>query len=146
MLKEALMYLSRGYSVFPLHKKSKIPAVEWAEFQRRLPTVDEVTHWFDKRELNIAIVTGHISKLVVIDVDTIKDGNVEPIYKRFPTELVAKTGNGYHLYYKHPGWTVENRTGIQTGVDVRGDGGYVVAPPSVHPNGATYSWLNEIPW
>ena len=50
-------------------------------------------------------------------------------------------GGGRHLYFRHPGGHVPNRVGIQLGIDVRGDGGYVVAPPSVHPNGGHYFWV-----
>lgn len=144
MLVTALEYLKKGYSVIPLHKGSKIPVVKWMEFQKRLPTVDEISDWFSN-DCNLGFVTGAISNLVVIDVDTLKGGKAEKIYDRFPTELIAKTGNGYHFYYKHPGWHVDNAVALEDGIDVRGDGGYVVAPPSVHPNGAIYRWLDAIP-
>lgn len=145
MLKQALEYLKQGYSVIPLSKRSKIPAVEWKLYQSRKPTVDEVVKWFEGRELNIGIVTGHVSKLVVIDIDIDKGGKPLEMIDRFPTDMICKTGKGYHLYYTHPGWVVENHVELLTGVDVRADGGYVVAPPSVHPNGAIYSWVDAIP-
>src|SRR5262249_1371317 len=50
---------------------------------------------------------------------------------------------GFQLFFKHPGVTIPNRAGIIPGLDVRGDGGYVVVPPSVHPNGKQYHW--EVP-
>lgn len=145
MLNIALEYLKSGYSIIPLHKRSKIPVIKWEQYQKKLPTIDEVSYWFSK-DVNIAIITGAVSGLVVVDIDENKGGKPQEIYRRFPTQMVAKTGNGYHFYYTHPKWHVDNYAGIKEGVDVRGDGGYVVAPPSVHPNGAIYSWLDEIPW
>lgn len=143
MLKEALRYLSLGYSVFPLHMKSKIPAIEWAKYQRQKPTVDQLTEWFSV-DRNLAIVTGQISGLVVLDVDTTKGGVMESLKERFPTDMVVKTGKGFHLYYQYPGFHVDNRVNMMPGVDVRGDGGYVVAPPSIHPDGSVYKWLEQI--
>ncbi len=63
----------------------------------------------------------------------------------------AKTGGGRHLFFLHPGGTVKNSAGrLGPGLDVRGDGGYIVAPPSIHPSGRPYIWLpgrapNETP-
>jgi Bifunctional DNA primase/polymerase, N-terminal/Primase C terminal 1 (PriCT-1) len=58
-----------------------------------------------------------------------------------PDTLTAITGNGKHLYFQHPGITVKNSTGqLARGVDVKADGGYVVAPPSLHKNGNRYCW------
>ncbi len=50
-------------------------------------------------------------------------------------------GGGRHLYFRHPGGIVRNRVGLAPGIDVRGDGGCVVAPPSVHPSGKRYAWV-----
>jgi uncharacterized protein YdaU (DUF1376 family) len=63
------------------------------------------------------------------------------MYGGLPDTLTAITGNGKHLYFKHPGGTVKNSTSqLAAGVDVRADGGYVVAPPSLHANGERYRW------
>lgn len=143
MLKEALEYLNRGLSVFPLHIRSKIPAIEWAKYQKERPSEDQVREWF-AIDRNIAIATGNVSGLVVIDVDCNKGGNAQLYLDKFPTKMIAKTGKGYHLYYQYPGFHVDNRIGIYPGVDVRGDGGYVVAPPSIHPDGSVYEWVSGI--
>jgi hypothetical protein len=145
MIKEALDYVKAGYSIIPLNPRSKIPLVEWREFQTKRPTVDQVSNWFIDHERNIAIITGAVSGLVVVDVDEVRGGKVQELIDRFPTNMIAKTGKGYHLYYSYPGWNVENRVDILPGVDIRGDGGFVVAPPSIHANGTTYSWIDEIP-
>ena len=139
-LREALRYLSLGYSVFPLHNRSKLPAVKWEKYQTEKPTVEEVSKWFSV-DRNVAIVTGAISGLVVLDVDTSKGGEHKPLLEKYPTNMVSKTGKGFHLYYIYPGWHVDNAVDFLPGVDVRADGGYVVAPPSTHPNGSKYEWL-----
>lgn len=139
-LREALRYLSLGYSIFPLHARSKIPAIKWEKYQTEKPSVDEVSKWFSV-DRNIAIVTGQVSGLVVMDIDTTRGGEYKPLLEKYHTDMVCKTGKGFHLYYTHPGWTVTNDVDFLPGVDVRGDGGYVVAPPSTHPNGSKYEWL-----
>jgi hypothetical protein len=61
----------------------------------------------------------------------------------FTTVPRSRTGKGWQLFFQHPGITIPNRAGVIPGLDVRGDGGYVVAPPSIHPNGKVYRW--EVP-
>lgn len=81
----------------------------------------------------LAIRTGSISGLVVIDIDPEHGGQITPAL--MPRTGYVRTGSGgLHLYYRHPGAHVPNsQSRLAPGVDVRGDGGYVVAPPSVHP-------------
>jgi hypothetical protein len=89
----------------------------------------------------LGIVTGTISGLVVLDVDG--DEGKASLAKHFPQlppTPVALTGKGMHNYFKHPGKHVANGVRILPGLDVRADGGYVVAPPSVHVTGAPYRW------
>ncbi len=64
----------------------------------------------------------------------------------FPDGLQVSTGSdGLHLYFAHPGRTVRNSVGaLGPGVDVRGDGGYVIAPPSRHASGGTYRWKGPL--
>lgn len=81
----------------------------------------------------LAIRTGAASGLVVIDIDTGHGGRVDRELMT-PTGYVRTGSGGWHLYYRHPGFAVPNsQSRIAVGVDVRGDGGYVVAPPSIHP-------------
>jgi hypothetical protein len=53
---------------------------------------------------------------------------------------MSRTGKGVHVLYRHPGHSVPNGVRRLPGVDIRGDGGYIVAPPSIHPNGHVYAW------
>lgn len=104
--------------------------------------------WTRWPHANVAIRTGKVSGLVVIDVDPAHGGS-DSITKLindhgpFPhTTTVHTGGGGLHLYFRHPGNEIRNSSGtaVGAGIDVRGDGGYVLAPPSVHILGARYQW------
>ena len=70
MLKAALAYAEARWSVVPMVRKSKQPLVPWLEFQQRRATPEEIRDWFRRwPEANIAVVTGAISNIVVIDID-----------------------------------------------------------------------------
>jgi Bifunctional DNA primase/polymerase, N-terminal len=59
-----------------------------------------------------------------------------------PQTVESRTGGGgRHLYYAHPGGHVGNRAGLRPGIDLRGDGGCIVLPPSIHPSGNAYAWV-----
>jgi hypothetical protein len=143
----AFAYLARGWSVVALRPRDKRPLVAWEPLQTAPPTEAQVRGWFRGRpDANVGIVTGAVSGLVVLDVDPQHGGEEwleqlasahEPLR---PTIESITGGGGRHLYFRHPGSAVGNRTGLRPGLDIRGDGGYVVAPPSVHPNGRRYVW------
>lgn len=107
--------------------------VSWKEFQNRRASESEIKKWWSDFPLaNIGIVTGKISNLLVIDVE--KGGDIS----KFPiTDTIQTGGGGYHLYYKYCEG-VENKTRIYPLTDIRGEGGYVVAPPSTHASGNKY--------
>lgn len=141
-----------GLSLIPIKPGSKIPLVKWEQYQVCVPTLEDVTQWFEnEQDLNVAIVTGELSGVVVLDVDEHGDvaGQASLAAKGWtlPRTPSVKTGRGRHYYFRHPGIFVGNQVGLLPGVDFRGDGGYVVAPPSVHENGAIYEWevgLDEV--
>jgi len=119
----------------------KLPIVSWKEYQDRLPTKEEVNHWFTMNpNANIAIVTGKLSNLVVFDLDS--DHAVEYAENEggLPDSVKVKTGKGYHIYMKHPGFEVRNKVNKELDIDIRADGGYVAAPPSIHGSGHMYEW------
>lgn len=133
MEQRALQYLlTDGFSIFPVGKDKK-PLVPWTEYQTRHATEDEVRAWFKKFPYaNIGIATGKISGITVVDIDVYKENHVG--LDIFPKTLTVETGNkGFHLYYNyHPGLTISAEAYPDLpGVDIRSDGGYVVAPPSV---------------
>ncbi len=143
-LRCALLYLARGLSVIPLRPDKK-PYFEWKDYQAHRATEAEIKKWFKTYpDANVGIVTGKISGIVVVDVDAAHGGLETLEWLVMPdTPTVQTGGGGYHFYYKHPGKEVSNfqmRDEVP-GVDLRGDGGYVVAPPSTHQTGKDYVWL-----
>jgi len=94
---------------------------------------------------NIAIATGADSGIVVLDVDGPEGLASLATFGITPEDtLSVETGNGFHLYFQHSGFNVSNSASrIGRGLDIRGDGGYVMAPSSIHPDtGKTYAWHN----
>jgi len=143
----ALRYLGRGWSVLPLRGGDKRPLIRWDGLQQARADAATVTQWFSQAPAaNVGIVTGEISNLIVLDVDPKHGGDesLAELERRFgalPQTAEARTGGGgRHLYFAHPGGLTPNRVGLKQGIDLRGDGGYVVAPPSLHPSGELYAW------
>lgn len=146
----ALSYLSRGWSVVPIRRRDKRPAIRWQGYQHRRATPDEVRAWFRQWPgANVAIVTGAVSGIIVLDVDPQHGGDaslrrLEARHGPLPPTLEAMTGGGgRHIYFAHPGGVVYNKVGLLPGIDLRGDGGYVVAPPSLHASGVRYAWASQ---
>ena len=122
--------------------KCKTPCIAgWKDYQHRLPTREEVTNWFTQNpSANIAIITGAVSNLVVFDLDSKDAVEYAENEGGFPDTARVKTGRGYHVYMKHPGFDVRNQVKKELDIDIRGDGGYVAAPPSIHGSGRQYEW------
>jgi hypothetical protein len=146
-MKAALDYGRLGWSVIPIESCGKRPLVRWQVYQRRHPDAREVAEWFQRwPDANIAVVTGVVSGLVVLDLDPRHgaDASLQQLERQhgpIATTVEARTGGGgRHLYFAHLGEMLHNRVGLAPGVDLRGDGGYVVAPPSVHASGESYRW------
>jgi hypothetical protein len=126
----------------------KRPLVLWQRFQQHAASAADIERWFRRwPDANVGIVTGRVSGLVVVDVDARHGGQgsvtrLEARHGPLPPTVEAITGGGgRHLYYAHPGPARANRVAIEPGIDLRGDGGCVVAPPSVHPSGRSYVWV-----
>lgn len=134
--------VSSGFSFFPLLRGSKKPAMAWKPYQTCRPTADEVAGWRNNADSNAAIVTGAISGIIVLDTDS-DEGEAFVIDQGAPETPTVRTAKGRHRYFRHPGFKIGNLAGIVAGVDLRGDGGYVVAPGSLHPSGHVYEWEAE---
>jgi hypothetical protein len=129
-----------GWSIMPLVPRGKEPLVSWQKFQSQRATASQITAWWRTwPTANVGVITGAISRLVVVDLDG-PEGLAQR--EKFPVTATVTTAHGVHLYFRHPGGgTVPNSVKtVLPGVDIRGDGGFVVGPPSIHETGAVYTW------
>lgn len=144
LLTAAIKYLENGMAVIPLKPKSKEPLIPWKIYQSQLPTMTELNEWFQDGKSNIGIVTGKISNLSILDLDGengLKYGQLNTL----DTSLISLTGKGKQLWYRYHEGLGSSASEIAPNVDVRSDGGYIVAPPSIHPNGLRYRFQNPLP-
>ncbi|MFC2970229.1 bifunctional DNA primase/polymerase [Acidimangrovimonas pyrenivorans] len=146
-LSAALDYLARGWAPVPMAPRSKRPLVPWRAYQDRAPGEAELRGWFARwPAAGVALVTGAVSGLVVLDLDPGHGGAeslaaIEARHGPLPETIEALTGGGgRHFYFAHPGGEIRNRAGLAPGLDLRGDGGIIIAPPSIHPSGNPYRW------
>jgi hypothetical protein len=138
----AVEYMQRGWSVIPINPLTKKPLVRWAEFQTRLPTLDELqTWWRSYPHAGVAVITGQISRLVVVDFD---GPEALATIDTWPETHRVDTPKGAHLYYaignERPPTGVANHG---PGIDSRGEGGYVVAPPTIRNDQGVYRYRHE---
>lgn len=147
----ALWYAENGFGVFPVEAGGKRPAPEathgvndWTD------NPDDIrAYWGAHPRANVGIACGTPSGgLLVIDLDVSdeKDGlhtlkEWEAVNGELPETATAITGGGgRHLLYRTDRTNIRPSTNPELGVDVRCDGSYIVAPPSVHPSGNLYEW------
>jgi len=147
-MSEVQRYLDWGFSIIPLRWGTKRPALDsWDEFQSRRPTPDEVQKWWgDGQQHGIAIVCGKVSNLVVLDIDDPEKFGValKVIGETLPDTPIVRTRKGWHLYFRYPANRIVRRHDRldDWGAELRGDGCYVVAPPSV-VDGHHYHWAKR---
>jgi hypothetical protein len=139
----AALVTERGWPVFPLVEGEKTPLTPRG-FHDATLDLDLVRRWWAKwPNANVGVPTGVASGIVVVDVDDLSALDLLP---DLPSTLRLATGNGLHCVFEHPGFEVRNSASkIAPGIDIRGDGGYVVAPGSTHPNGKPYVVLDPSP-
>lgn len=167
MLDWALEYLAAGLPIFPIctplmgahqhrrngkmidcppDKRGKTPLVRWRDYQDGLPTEDEVRSWWRRHpNANIGMATGKLSGVIVLDCDS---GEARQLcmsmggLDRTPAVWTGTPG-GCHFWLRHPGVDLPNFVRDIPGTDFRGDGGYVLLPPSRHWKGANYRWVEN---
>lgn len=165
MLNKAVEYADRNWKIFPLHtaknslcscgnpkctSAAKHPKIkEWQTVCSSEPS--QIKDWWSRwPDANIGLATGSASGLIVLDIDPRHGGkeSLQDLVKKngcFPKTLASSTGGGgFHLFFKKPQIKVLNRTNVLPGLDIRGEGGYVVAPPSFHQSGVQYSWTKNL--
>ncbi len=162
LLTAALRYAAQEFRVLPIHTRErngicscgkpkcqnigKHPRTKngWKDASADPKVIKD--WWRRWPRANVGIVTGATTGIVVLDVDPRHGGekSLEELLRTYgpiPTTWMCHTGGGgRHFYFKHPGGTFRNKPSLLPGIDLRGDGGYIVAPPSLHATGQTYEW------
>ena len=137
-LMAAQKYRELGFNVIPA-KEDKKPYIPWSEYQKRKVAPGEIEEWWKKYpDANPAIVTGSISNLTVLDIDTEQGWKAYNELSPANAPTVTTPSGGKHVYFL---FNNEIKTGARrvNDWDYRSEGGYVLAPPSV-VNGKTYKW------
>ena len=149
LLQAALDYAARGFMVFPILPTSKAPACRRGFKDATTNPATIRRWWIAQPDYNIAIATGLISRVWIFDVDgatgalTLRE--LEAKNGTLPVTLISITSSGPHFWFRPTGEIQSSAGRVGDGCDVRGDGGYVLAPPSVHPDGPIYRWGNDVP-
>jgi uncharacterized protein YdaU (DUF1376 family) len=163
----ALKYAQRGLYVFPLYEPA--PDLNGWSCRKgqnctgvgkhpRTPTgfkdasrdEEQIIKWWTRNpNANIGIATGKVSNVVVVDIDDRSGGPdtldalLLEVGQSLPMTLTAVTGNGIHYYFLAPEQPLRSQNGaLGSGIDLKADGGYVVAPPSLHPSGKNYEFID----
>lgn len=141
----ARFYGGLGWSVVPVRRGEKIPAEKWARFQTLPADGAQLLAWFaDNPAFGVGLVQGRRAGTIVLDFDAATGGmeTLADLEKQgLPASVRAFTpGGGCHVILRHPGHYVPTRKAVLPGMDVRGDGGFIVACPSIHANGRAYVW------
>lgn len=132
-LEQAISLRRTNRSIIPLlpDKRPDTALVpSWKKYQTEHATEEEITSWYkNSDERNIGIVTGKISNLTVIDIDThLGQEHADKVLKEFPETWTVRTGSGgYHLYYYYDA-SINAKNDRERHIDVKNDGGYIVAP------------------
>jgi len=147
----AKYYLDLCLSVVPLKYREKRPIIKWKEYMFRKPRKEEVDKWFLWRNRNIGIVCGKVSgNLAVIDFESpevfkkfLRKVRKTDLARKVANTWIVRTGKGYHIYFRVKGGVPRTRLRLPVGVDIKGEGGYVVAPPSIHPMLRRYTFITN---
>lgn len=148
MLSAALDLAARGWLVFPV--RGKIPAIRGGKgcLDATTNAVTIRAWWRKFHDAGIGVATGKASRLVVLDLDSpaSRTAYLRKFGPRALDTLTSRTARGWHALFNCPEFPVGNSTSrLGQGVDIRGEGGYFVAPPSLHPSGHRYTWMSDRP-
>ncbi|MDO4801242.1 MAG: VapE family protein [Prevotellaceae bacterium] len=150
----AVDYINAGIAVFPLKQKDKTPLTKNGVKDATTDPAQVKAWWQKYPNANIGIATGKPSGgLCAIDMDIDENKGINGFkslrdwqskHGIIKPSWMSKTGRGGYHYFFISNEPVKNRVNIIPAVDIRGDGGYVVAPPSIHPNGTPYQWMENL--
>lgn len=144
LAQRALVYAAHGWHVFPVQPRAKQPLVAHGYLEASIDPRQLGEWWARWPNANIGLAPGR-SGLVVLDVDGPEGerlaGDLGLLAEPTLRAITGREGGGLHLFFRHPGFAVSNaRLGEK--LDVRGDMGYVLLAPSIHPSGQAYRWQN----
>ena len=146
----ALEWARKGYNVVPQAAvDKKYPAVKWKGLQDRLTEPDELQGWKHLFVNGVGFITGAVSGIIVIESDGPEGEAVLAEFERehgpLPDTLTIRSGSGrgLHRHFKHPGFTVKTVANPSIKLDVKGDKGYCVLPPSLHKSGRRYEIVRD---
>lgn len=159
--KAAEEYIKLGFAVIPVHTingescscskkegcsssgKHPITKNGLNDHTKDFSVIDE--WWLTWPNANVGIVTGEMSGIFVLDLDG-EDAKRYAKERGLPITPIAITGKGAHVYFSIESIVPGNTSDRDFGIDIRGNGGYVVAPPSTHTSGNSYTWSHWHPW
>jgi hypothetical protein len=151
-LQAAIAWRERGYNVVPQKAIDlKHPGVKWKDYQDRLVTRAEIQRWEPLFAGGVGFITGAISGVVVIDTDGLAGETIlnefETEFGPLPETLIIRSGSGrgFHRHFKHPSYRVKTVANPSIRLDVKGDDGFCVLPPSLHKSGGRYEVVCEAP-
>lgn len=141
LLDSLIYYITNlGWSIVPVGQDKRPLIPSWKEYQDKKPEIEQVRKWV--HELNpagLAVVTGKISDITVVDIDPRHEGNVNLFGDgNYPHSKTG--GDGRHYFFKYDP-NVPNGITIMPGVEIKNDGGLIILPPSLHKSGKQYEWL-----
>jgi len=152
MLAYAKKYLSYGWPVIPCRltadkdgKVQKKPCVSWREFQTRLPNEAMLESWWRAYpDAHLGVVTGGNAGIFAVDCD-VGHTAADLASLGLPETMSSVTpSGGRHYFLKHPGGVkIKTIAGLLPKIDIRGDGGFIVLPPSSYPDGRKYAWATS---
>ena len=169
----ARSYAAKGFSVISLMPKSKQPSIKWEQFEIAPATIEQLESWFVNTDNNIGIITGRVSSVFAIDIDgqdtynffiqkigtlssldqqlvqSIKDtmkiktgsGNTNLIFRFDPEEFPIGDELANTILWKDSSANQQNN---HSEIRLKGEGGYIVVPPSIHENDKAYTLVNGI--
>ena len=146
-INDALSYYPLKWSIIPT-KRDKRPLIPWSKYQKEIPSEDTLKKWWaDYQDANMAVVTGRVSGIVVIDIDgPLGEVAYKSLFGEIHKTVRQKTGKegAYHLVFRYPkdgSGKLGNSARQAEEIDCRGDGGYILIAPSIHPSGRIYEWV-----
>ena len=146
LLKAALIYAAAGLAVFPLNPRTKKPATKRG-FCDATTNPETIRRFWRVTDRNIGIATGAMSGIWILDIDPGGEdhlGRLEAEHGKLPPTRNVITGSGgRHLWFKYTEPMQCSAGRVAPQIDVRGDLGYCVAPPSIHENGRRYKWFTD---